>query len=177
MPIRSLRPDEAEQLTLPEAKRWLSENLDQGAECPCCLQVAKVYQRKITASSAYALILIYRYFQKRDSAEWLHVPSYLNEQGLPPRVAAAIRGDWAKLVHWDLLEQRDDERPDSSRRVGEYRITDLGRQFVQGNVKVRKYVYLYNGGQIRRKGAQETVDIHQALGERFSYAELMRRAK
>ena len=66
-----------------------------------------------------------------DAAEWLHVPSYIAEMVADhPRRAAAVRGDWAKLKFWGLIEEKPDVRDDGSPRVGYWRMTPLGRQFV-----------------------------------------------
>jgi hypothetical protein len=169
--------DSTPETTLEESRAWLRENLDNGAECPCCRQLAKVYRRHLNSSMAYALILIARYFERADASEWLHVPSYLNTVGLDPAIAAAIRGDWAKLVHWDLLEPRDAERGDGSTRVGEYRITALGRSFVHGRARVPSHVYIYNGRKLRREEVPDQIDVRQALGKKFDYSEIMSSAR
>jgi len=159
-----------DETKLDEARAWLSARLDKGAECPCCSQLAKIYRRPINSSMAYVLILIERRF--REAQDWLHVPSYLNELGLEPKVAAAIRGDWAKLVHWGLLVEMPGERPDGSTRVGFYKITESGIEFVRDNKRVPKYVYIYDGAVLPRE-CEEMVSIQDALAEKFDYSKLM----
>jgi hypothetical protein len=160
--------------SLEDARQWLRERAYKGADCPCCKQFAKVYRRKITSSMAYAAILIYRHFSNGATDEWLHVPSFLNSVGLKPRVAAAIRGDWAKLEHWGMLEPQPGVRDDGSTRTGYYRITPMGRAFVERRLRVKKYIYIYNGMALAKPVSDELVDIDEALGEKFSYQELMR---
>ena len=158
-------------VTLETAKEWLRERVRDGAECPCCTQFAKVYKRKLNSSMGCVLILVNRFFRTHD--EWLHIPSYLAELGLTGRVAAAIRGDWAKLIHWGLLEECSTDNPTGRPRAGYYKITKEGRDFVAGVIRMPKHVLIYNQ-QMLRVDDTETTSIHEALGDRFDYAELMR---
>lgn len=162
--------------TLAAAEEWLRANAHEGAMCPACAQTVKVYKRRINSMMAYALLLIYRHFE-RDAADWLHVSTFLLQQGLSAKVAAAIRGDYAKLKHFGLLEAKEDlgleRRRDGNPRVGLYRITELGRRFVRGEVRVRRYIYQYNKQTVEVECA-ETVSIYEALGKRFNYREIMR---
>lgn len=154
--------------TLGEAKAWLREAVEsRGAKCPCCRQFAKIYKRRITSSMAYALILVERYFRTTpDAAEWLHVPSMLTSMGLNGG------GDWAKLTHWDLLEEKPDIRDDDSPRAGYYKITPLGVEFVHNRVRVKKFVFIYSGERLSRT-TDATVSIEEALTTRFNYRDLM----
>lgn len=158
--------------TLAEAKDWLRRRVDEGATCPCCHQFAKVYRRTMTASMAYALVLIYRHFTAAGPfATWLHVPTYLSNVA---QWSVTVRGgDWAKLVHWGLIEERRDElREDGSSRTGWYRITSDGKLFVQRKLKVKKYVHIYDGQKLPREVPEE-IDIADALRKKFNYEELM----
>ena len=155
--------------TLHAAKVWLAKKIDDGAECPCCGQLAKVYKRKLNGSMVFVLTLI----EKDRTGDWIHVPSYINAKVKDPAVAAAVRGDWAKMVHWGLIEERRGVRSDGSTRVGYYKITSAGRRFVQNRIRVPKHVWIYDGEAIERADT-ETVSIVEALGDKFDYAELMR---
>jgi hypothetical protein len=101
--------------SLTEAKAWLRDRLDDGAECPCCTQYAKVYRRHLNSAMAYALLLISKHFRKNEA--WLHVPTFLNGQG----------------------------RDDGSSRVGYYVITPKGIAFVENRVRVPKFIRIYDG--------------------------------
>ena len=161
-------PDLPADATLEEAKQWLRERFEDGAKCPLCGQYAKLYKRKLNSSMAHAMTLIYKYFEA-NSDEWLHVPSYLSTISS----SATVRGgDWSKLRYWGLIEDQKGVRPDGSERIGYYRITDLGKQFVRCQVKVPKHVYLYNQQTINRED-NEQISIVEALGDKFNYAELM----
>lgn len=159
--------------TLEDAKKWLRARFGKGATCPCCRQYVKLYKRALSKSSAYVLLLMSCYFRGDSAEEWLHVPSYIAEMaGDNPRRAAAVRGDWAKLKYWGLIEEKPDVRADGSPRVGYWKLTPLGRQFVNRQVMVPAYVYLYNGEPLQRT-VEEMITIDDALGTEFSYAEIM----
>lgn len=167
--------DLPEGISLAEARLWLLGKMDKGAECPCCHQYAKIYRRKLTSSMAYALILICRYYRNlrepRGLDEWLHVPEWLSKTS---KFGATVRGgDWAKLVYWDLIEaQHGEERDDGSSRVGYYRLTEKGLRFVKGECRVPRVALVYNQ-RLLRMDDDKTLDIREALTEKFDYGELM----
>lgn len=140
--------------TVEQAReRLLMEVVDgEAVTCPCCSQLAKLYQRTIYASMAKDLIEIYR----RNEAVYL------------PSISSAKGGDIAKLRHWELIEEIDG---DEDKRL--WRITQLGRDFVERKTKVPKYARLYNNVFIELGG--EPVDIDAVLGKKFDYDELMNR--
>ncbi len=154
-------------MTLEEAQDFLISHFEEGAVCPCCGQLVKLYKRKLDSFMAYALILIYRYFRQSDVEPWLHVPSYLIAQGASDR-------ECAKLRYWGLIEEMANTRPDGG-RAGLYRISQRGIDFVEGRCSVPKYIYLYNQMLIDRGDEADSArtTIHEALAERFDYQELM----
>ena len=113
---------------------------------------------------AYALILIH----KKQTDDFFHVEDYLkNIPGLP----SSIRGDFAKMRLWNLIEKNEELREDGSNRNGLYKITQRGRNFVQGKTTVKSHVLIYDNRFLGFDGDQ--ISIADALGEKFSYAELM----
>jgi hypothetical protein len=170
----ALLPSDA---SLSEAKRWLRDRYEKGAACPCCNQHTKLYKRPLNKSMAYVLTLIAKFYDDAEhSGEWLHVPSYIAEVVADnPRRAAAVRGDWAKLKLWGLIEEKPGTRSDGSPRVGYYRLTTLGRRFVDREVKVASHVYIYNGKPMPRT-VEEMVSIDDALGKDFNYGDIMAEA-
>jgi len=165
-----------QKTTLVEAKKWLRVRFGKGATCPCCNQFVKLYKRALSKSMAYVLLLMECHFSGDAVEEWLHVPSYIAEMASDnPRRAAAVRGDWAKLKFWGLIEEKPDVRSDGSSRVGHWKMTLLGRQFARRQVKVPGHVYLYNGEPLQRT-VEEMITIDDALGTEFSYDEIMSEA-
>jgi hypothetical protein len=149
-------PDTA---TVGEAREWLRENVEKGAECPLCHQFSKVYRRTITSAMARALALIWH------EGGWgkhlyVHVPS----------IDPARGGDVAKLENWGLIEEERIARPDGG-RAGYWRITNKGEEWLNGKVSVPKYARLYDGKLLSLTGP--SWDVFQALGKRFDYRDLM----
>lgn len=162
--------------SLEDAKKWLRVRFKKGATCPCCNQFVKCYRRPMNKSMAYVLLLMECYFRGDPVEEWLHVPSYIAEMVSDhPRRAAAVRGDWAKLKLWGLIEEKPDVRADGNPRVGYWKLTSLGRQFVKRQVKVPSHVYIYNGEALQRV-VEDQITIDDALGTEFNYDEIMRSA-
>jgi hypothetical protein len=157
--------------TLEEAQAFVQLHLANGAKCPACGQFAKLYRRKLNATMAYALVLIHQFFKKNPQHAWIHVASFLVNTRRDSSVAG---GDVVKLRHWGLIERVDGERGDGSDRVGRYTITELGRRFVEGAIAVPRYAYLFN--QMLMRLSEEKTTIQEALGDRFSYEELLQGA-
>lgn len=159
--------------TVLEAKQLLRARFDEGAPCPCCNQLVKRYKRKLNSSMAYVLLLIRKFFAENPAAPGLHVPSYINSLGLRPQVAAAVRGDWAKLQYWDMIRPAGARRADGSPRTGHWNITATGVAFAHGEVVAPQYVYVYNGESWPVRDAKG-VTIRECLKDKFNYEELMR---
>ena len=155
--------------TLEQAKELLRSKFHEGTECPCCSQYVKMYKRTITSSMAYALILIYRYFETKPTEEYVHLTNYLNTLNIPGAVRNT--GDISKLRYWGLIEEKPEQREDGSKRAGYWKITEFGRQFVRGEVGVKSHVKIYNSKSLGLVG--EPIDIYQALTTKFDYKTLM----
>lgn len=146
-------------MPLFEARSKLRELVDDGHECPCCRQFAKVYRRRIHASMAAGLIAFYRAYD----LAWGYVPDVLPTDRLS--------ADFPKLRYWRLIEEELEERDDGSSRTGRWRVLPYGAAFVAGRVSVPKYARVYDGRCLGLVG--DPVTIRDALGKRFDYAELM----
>jgi len=88
-----------------------------------------------------------------------------------PDIPSSIRGDVAKLRHWDLIVSEIDVKGDGPGRVGFYGITYKGVDFVKGGEEIPRHVLIYNN-QVRGF-SEEYTNIKKALSDRFSYDELM----
>lgn len=162
----------AAQPTLAEMRALVRAKRGEGVECPCCGQFAKVYRRKLASTMARSLVVVFWHQHEHPEAEWVDLTALLLANSM-----IAANTNAALLKHWGLLEPKGGVREDGSKRVGLHRITDLGRRFVRAEVRVFKYVFLYDeellgksdGGYARA----EFVTIQEALGDRFNYSELM----
>ena len=130
-----------------------------GAECPCCHQNAKVYRRPLNARQGRVLIAMHQ----QVGSEWCHLPDI----EAPLRLGGS---ETAKARYWGLLVSREDEREDGG-KAGTWKLTGKGVMFVLGTVLVPKYSLIYNKRCLGLQG--ESVSIHDVLGEKFSYRELM----
>lgn len=148
-----------DDMTLAEARAELRELVDAGHECPCCRQLAKVYRRKIHARMACGLILMYR---AGGATQYVHAPT-VTRSGDSMEVS--------KLRYWSLIEEERAVRPDGG-RTGWWHLTPLGVRFVTGGVRLPKYARLYDGRSLGLDPS-ELVSIHDALGDKFNYTELM----
>lgn len=152
-----------DSMTLAEARDLLRSLVDAGARCPCCTQTVKVYRRPLSHVAARTLIALYQHA----GDDYAHVPTLLAKH-LPD---IAHQGGYATLsAHWKLIEEAPVRRDDNG-RAGCWRITKLGRSFVRNWTTVPKYAHIYDGRLLRLSGPPITID--DALGTKFSYAELM----
>lgn len=140
--------------------------LGAGVVCPCCLQVVKLREVRITPSMAYVAILLHRHFLE-DQA-WLHVSKYLENLS---KVCSAVRfGDWYRLRHWGILEQKPSKGKDKLKSKL-YVMTERGHQFVKGEIKVQKTILIYNERFVGFGPGE--VGVQECLGQEYDYADLM----
>jgi len=150
----------SDQITLDQARDQVRAQWETGSDCPCCGQRVQLYRRKLNSSMAYALLLVVR----DTTGDWLHVPTHKD--------LARLGGDFAKLRFWRLIEERSETNDASGGpHAGYWRVTFRGRLFARGCIAVPRYVFVYNK-RVRRVGDKLTT-ITDALGDRFSYPELM----
>ena len=127
------------------------------------------YKRPITWGMAYGLIALYVWHKKVNYTSWCHVENYLKDI----HCAASVRGDFPKLRFWGLIDSKSNESSD--RRldgVGFYRITDKGRGFVEGKMKVFSHAIIYNN---KCAGfSDKEITIKDALKKKFDYSKLIK---
>jgi hypothetical protein len=79
-----------DDMPLGEARSVLRGLVDDGARCPCCTQLAKVYARKINSGQAAGLI---RFYRNVGALRFAHLPTL----GL-----SSLGGEFARLRFWEL---------------------------------------------------------------------------
>jgi hypothetical protein len=165
----SLGPD----TTLGEAWKLIEDNCEDGLPCPLCGQRVQVYRRGINSEMAWVAIRLYRHSLENGS-----------KYAYMPDISAGKKhfgwGDYAKLRHWGVLEEQPGTREDGSSRVGFWRITQLGRQWVEGAISLPRYVRVYNNQPLgpptpysKNGKLRPLVSIRDALGIKFDYEKLM----
>lgn len=155
-----------EGMTLSDARGAVQSGLDKGIDCPCCNQFCKEYKRTIHATMSRGLIWLYRYFPADDKSSYVHVPTYA-----PNHIYG---GDFAKMAYWGLIEELPKDPGNKRKRTsGCWRLTSLGRDFVEGLATVSKYAIIFNSTFFGVEGEQ--VSIHECLSDEFDYQALMGR--
>ena len=156
-------------MSLKDARDWLRERVDDGAKCPCCTQLAKVYWRPINTGQAQSAIRLY-VWQVSHPGQFAHLPTVLGRRS----------AEEAKLRYWGLVEEEIALRPDGG-RSGYWRLTEQGAAWVRGQIRLPRYVRIYDGRalgppQSRSKSGKLMPDvmIKDALGDKFDYDALMR---
>lgn len=170
--IKTGESDEFSFGTIEAAQDFLIANFEEGAHCPCCGRLVKLYRHAITRGMAHILILIYGYFQREDAKEWLDVAPYLNAMGNAER-----GGNFAKLEAWGLLERCEGERDDGSSRIGKWRITPHGKAFVERKIRIPRRRCFYDQMHLAfLDNDQESpwITIDEALKNKFDYDRLMK---
>lgn len=154
--------------TLEEAKQYLRENWEKGVDCPCCTRAVKLYHYTINSGQAYATILLYRLTKQLQPEDgWIHVSNEFANIKVNAHTLS-----YHRAALWGLIEKMPTNDDPKKRTSGYWRITEKGKQFVEGNLKVRGEVYVFEGKIIKAGGAE--VDIRDALQEKFDYEELMK---
>lgn len=134
---------------LREARQWLAKQFREGEGvcCPACGQRVQRYSRQIYNTMVQGLKFIAENPGTKSN-------KILRFQG---------GGDYAKLIHWGLLEKRDSD--------GSWQITPKGREFLRGNIMVPKYVYIYNSTVFGR--SEEHVNVYQCADKGFVFEETL----
>ena len=159
-----MTPEEALEKCVNYVKRWMKPKLSQGVVCPCCGKKCKKYARPLNNGMARMMLALYR--AETDGEGWAHVTRFEHVDGVDLGV---VNGDYTYLKHWGLLEAKRKENGEPA--SGVWRLTELGKKFVSGEVVVPRKVVLVN--DILIETSEETTDIYKALGERFDYKALV----
>ncbi|MDP6933906.1 MAG: hypothetical protein QGG40_13360 [Myxococcota bacterium] len=150
-------------MNIYDTREWVMANLDDGVVCPCCDQYAKTYRRKLNEAMARLLIWLVR--------SYMADPRFYNIHEFPLIQGRRGGGDFAKLIHWGVVIQKPNEGTEK-RTSGMWKPTGVGIDFVNRPwSRIPSHVYLYNGEEMGF--SDSTTNIREALGKRFSYAELM----
>lgn len=147
-------------ITIAQAKLKLTENFENGMDCPCCGQFVKQYKYNLFATSACALIDLYKL-----PRDYHHVSQFAEA-----RKGKARASHFAELRFWGLAEPMDSKTA-TTNSSGMWRITKDGELFVQNKYHVRKLVLVFNNKFFGFEG--RFINIKDALGNKFDYNELM----
>jgi len=150
--VKRLR--EADNTTLEKARRFLRDHWDEGTVCPCCRQQVRRYHRKLNANMCIFLISLYRH-----TTDWVHY------------TRLRFRGrDYPYIKEWDLADWKPTDTT-QKRTSGYWKITPLGREFVERKVRLPSHCWTFY--HYSKLDKEKYVDIVQALGRKFNYENLM----
>lgn len=161
---RELFQSESEFLTstVEAARDWVRDKImGKGCYCPVCDKWTKVYRNRFYSLMARKLIWMYH----QPHNKFRHTPTHM------PRALVA-GGKTGYLEFWGLAKR-------SAIRQGFWRITQEGIDFVEGKIKIRKFIYMYNRELIEFKGMNMTeITIQEALdSDGFNFDEVMQTVK
>lgn len=84
-------------------------------------------------------------------------------------------GDYAKLAFFGLLEAMPENLDSKKKSSGFWRVTDKGRQFVNGDIAVPSYVKLLHN-KVQEVSVKQTTVMEALQKGGFDYSELMQNA-
>jgi hypothetical protein len=147
--------------TLEEAKAYLEQKFEDGANCPCCGQLVKLYERRLNMAQMIGLIRLVQLYEEEE--RYYHVTE-LN--------VCRTGGEFARLERYGLIAEETNDDP-TKRTSGMWRPTQLGIDFACGMVSVPRSCYMFNGS-IYGFGDKK-VFIYEVMKDKFDYSRLMER--
>lgn len=133
----------------------------KGFKCVHCGSFVKEYCRSFNANMCLALIMMYK--QKMNT--FIKVEDELIKGGYKRC------GDFSYCRFYGFIEPLKEKRADGSARNGYYRLTAIGRLFVEGKVLAFEKFKILHNTFTGFEGKE--IDIRTALGIKFNYDDLM----
>lgn len=131
----------------------------EGIKCPCCDRFGKIWVRPLNASHARALIWMYQ----RNDQDFHHVQREAGRGMLTSNSHGWMR-------HWGLVERMPNKDDPSKHQSGWYRITEVGRAFVEDRMTMNSHVITYDDNCWGWR--DEQVSMSDILRRPFHYTEL-----
>lgn len=119
--------------------------------CPVSGKLIKVYRRGLHQSQVNTLR---RLMEKSDKLgiAYLHVEFF----------SARRDGDLAKLALWGLIERlRTESKYEQEKATGKWRITDRGRAFLAGTVRIPRQVAVLEGERLGYVDESDTMSVDE----------------
>lgn len=137
-----------------ELKVHIPKEYHDGTTCKNCGHYIKVYKRKISSTIAKCLLHMLKE-QSRNGDKHINIQEFFLNLKIE-------RADLTKTRWWGLI---------SSSEEGYWRLTEKGKHFIKGKIKISKYVYEYSSRPIIFSGP--LINITNCLGEKFDWNEMM----
>jgi len=156
-----LKPSTA---TIEEGELFIRDNIEKGCICPVCKGTAKLYKRKINSGMTLFLIGLYK-LRIRTGKRYHQNKNIMSEMDLNTSSL-----DYSVLKHFGLIKDQENEDTEK-RKSGFWCITKKGAAFVLNEIKIPSHVHLYNNVLVGF--SETTINITEALGNKFNYKELL----
>lgn len=151
-------------LTIEECQKQLMEKSKSknGTKCPVCGTKCVIYPRHLYFEMVKHFIKLSR-LPTKDG--WVQIGD--NSLGLE-EFRNYTRAEFQKLQYWGLIER---SQPHDLRDGVWWRLTEKGKEFLSGSLKIPDIAYVLNGKVLCF--SNEMVDILEAVGTAFNYNLLM----
>jgi len=126
--------------TLIEAQEFISENIFDGVDCPCCEQLVKVQTQYFHKSLTEALFWIYFASSKVHTKH-----HHMNIHKTFAQLELSGLSSYSKLEYWGLIKKHKSEK-------GYWKITEKGKSYLKGELKIKSKVLTYNGKVVSTTG-------------------------
>lgn len=143
---------------------------NRGNRCPVCETGVSLYRRPLGEMHAASLIWLYRMDRREPERVWWHLLSD----------CPYATGDHAKLVHWGLTDKEPHPVKIAKKDTGHYRITGLGREFVEQKRQMPSHAYVLGLNNIlypdefpREDKEDRMIWIYECIGKKFNFQKLM----
>jgi len=155
-----------ERQVLSDARTEFLDRIKAGAKvhCPVCEKFCTKYERKLNSQMAIFLIKLVRRWER--GGGWIDVKDLLHSTA-----GGKNSSDGTYLVQWDMIEAKASPNDPQHKESGIWRPTPHGVNFARNRVRAPRSVHLYNNHRLAYSPL--TVNIVEALGEKFDYVELM----
>jgi hypothetical protein len=147
---------------MTDREAWRKAIEGEGAHCPTCDRWGRIYGRSINRTMANSIMWLSVAVADEDG--WVDIPSKA------PRWLVRSN-QLPTLKWWGLVERRYNDKNSKNKHSGMWRITDLGRAFVHGQVSIPKKVFTYN--DIVQSVSPENIFIKDCFKLYFDYRDLM----
>lgn len=162
-------------MKLSEANDKVLDAIVEGEKivCPCCDRPVNVRTESLNWIRVHMLIAFCNHnpvgWMKKDDINAL----FLKNEVVDPKYVGS--GDFAKNAYWGLIEEETmmgEDYNDMRTHTGRWRMTDQGRDFVDGKIAINPSMRYYNRtfiGWTKRPPAM----VHELINRDFSLSDTM----
>lgn len=170
MKISQLNTMENGKDTLEQSRVFLQENAKKGVKCPCCSQKVKLYKRTLSPVMCLALINIYKFYKHNENAD---IDEFYTKDDFFFDSETWMYADFQKLYYFDCIAPKFTSTKDVKRKKGYWQITDIGIKFVQREIGLPNFCYVFNNEVEEHSTQFSTIEqILQSVG--WEYDNLMK---